>query len=298
MATKKTAATKARKADSASDAIDAKIRAFGDWRGATLARIRALILQADPEVVEELKWRGVPVWSHDGILCTGETYKQAVKMTFAKGAALPDPARLFNSSLEGNTRRDRSARGRRDRCEGVEGADSRGGRAEQDRGREAGEKESGLKADNGFHTDRRGSAPMQSTPLVLAALLVASAGHAHDAPPATFAAKLASLAGSDARNCGAVALHESADAAIACARQASAAAIPYRLAVEFQGADALAWQGAARDAQGKLWALYYDAGPAGGADAGATLSVVLCLEIAFAAQGDDLIQCKPTLGHP
>ncbi|MGE0800352.1 MAG: DUF1801 domain-containing protein [Lautropia sp.] len=85
--------------------IDARIQALGDWRGHTLARIRALIRQADPEVVEEWKWRGVPVWSHAGILCTGETYRNVVKMTFAKGASLPDPAGLFNASLDGNTRR-------------------------------------------------------------------------------------------------------------------------------------------------------------------------------------------------
>jgi hypothetical protein len=90
---------------SPSQLIDAKIEALGDWRGETLARIRALIRQADPDVVEELKWRGVPVWSHAGIVTTGETYKNAVKMTFAKGAALEDPAGLFNSSLDGNTRR-------------------------------------------------------------------------------------------------------------------------------------------------------------------------------------------------
>jgi hypothetical protein len=84
--------------------IDAKIAALGDWRGETLARVRALIHEADPEVVEEWKW-SVPVWSHDGIICTGETYKKAVKLTFAKGAALPDPSGLFNSSLEGNVRR-------------------------------------------------------------------------------------------------------------------------------------------------------------------------------------------------
>ncbi|RDW13104.1 DUF1801 domain-containing protein [Paracoccus thiocyanatus] len=89
----------------ASDLIDARIKELGDWRGQTLARLRALIHEADPQVVEEWKWRGVPVWSHDGILCTGETYKQVVKMTFAKGAALEDPAGLFNASLEGNTRR-------------------------------------------------------------------------------------------------------------------------------------------------------------------------------------------------
>jgi hypothetical protein len=88
-----------------SQVIDAKIQSLGDWRGETLARVRDLIRQADPEVVEEVKWRGVPVWSHDGILCTGETYKAVVKMTFAKGASLDDPAGLFNSSLEGNTRR-------------------------------------------------------------------------------------------------------------------------------------------------------------------------------------------------
>ena len=88
-----------------SQLIDAKIEQLGDWRGETLARIRALIRQADPEVVEEWKWRGVPVWSHAGIICTGETYKAVVKMTVAKGAALEDPSRLFNASLDGNTRR-------------------------------------------------------------------------------------------------------------------------------------------------------------------------------------------------
>jgi hypothetical protein len=91
--------------ESASALIDARIRELNDWRGETLARIRAIIQQADPDVVEEWKWRGVPVWSHAGIICTGETYKTAVKMTFAKGAALDDPAHLFNASLEGNTRR-------------------------------------------------------------------------------------------------------------------------------------------------------------------------------------------------
>ena len=85
--------------------IDARIKELGDWRGETLAKIRALIKAADPDVVEEWKWRGVPVWEHDGIICTGETYKAVVKMTFAKGAALEDPSKLFNSSLEGNTRR-------------------------------------------------------------------------------------------------------------------------------------------------------------------------------------------------
>lgn len=88
-----------------SQLIDARIEELGDWRGETLARIRDLIHQADPDVVEEWKWRGVPVWYHAGMICTGETYKSAVKVTFAKGASLADPAALFNSSLEGNTRR-------------------------------------------------------------------------------------------------------------------------------------------------------------------------------------------------
>jgi len=96
--------------ESASDLIDARIRELGDWRGETLARVRALVRRADPEVVEEWKWRkasnpGTPVWSHDGMICTGETYKSVVKMTFAKGASLEDPSGLFNSSLEGNVRR-------------------------------------------------------------------------------------------------------------------------------------------------------------------------------------------------
>ena len=90
---------------SPSKLIDARIKELGDWRGRTLSRLRALIKEADPEVVEEWKWRGVPVWSHDGLICTGETYKSVVKMTFAKGAALEDPSGLFNSSLDGNTRR-------------------------------------------------------------------------------------------------------------------------------------------------------------------------------------------------
>ena len=90
---------------SASKLIDERIKELGDWRGKMLAQIRALIKQADPEVVEEWKWRGVPVWYHNGIICTGETYKAVVKMTFAKGAALKDPSRLFNSSLDGNVRR-------------------------------------------------------------------------------------------------------------------------------------------------------------------------------------------------
>ncbi len=89
----------------ASQLIEAKIKELGDWRGKMLGRLRALVKEADPDVVEEWKWRGVPVWTHDGIICTGETYKSVVKMTFAKGAALKDPSGLFNSSLEGNTRR-------------------------------------------------------------------------------------------------------------------------------------------------------------------------------------------------
>ena len=88
-----------------SELIDAKIRELDDWRGEMLSRLRALVKQADPDVVEEWKWRGTPVWSHDGIICTGETYKSVVKMTFAKGASLQDPSGLFNSSLEGNVRR-------------------------------------------------------------------------------------------------------------------------------------------------------------------------------------------------
>jgi hypothetical protein len=91
--------------DAASLLIDGRIKELGDWRGRTLAHVRALIKQADPDVVEEWKWRGVPVWSHAGIICTGETYKSVVKLTFAKGAALEDPSGLFNASLEGNTRR-------------------------------------------------------------------------------------------------------------------------------------------------------------------------------------------------
>src|SRR5690349_22445225 len=91
--------------DSASALIDERIEHLGDWRGKTLAKVRALIRAADPEIVEEVKWMGTPVWSHGGIVCTGETYQKVVKLTFAKGAALKDPARLFNSSLEGNTRR-------------------------------------------------------------------------------------------------------------------------------------------------------------------------------------------------
>jgi len=101
----KSVGTKAKENASPSRLIDARIKELSDWRGATLARVRKLIKEADPEVVEEWKWRGVPVWEHDGIICTGETYKAVVKLTFAKGAALEHPSGLFNSSLEGNVRR-------------------------------------------------------------------------------------------------------------------------------------------------------------------------------------------------
>jgi hypothetical protein len=101
----KAGATQAKAADSPSQLIDARIGELGDWRGETLARVRSLIREADPEVIEEWKWRGVPVWEHSGIICTGETYENLVKLTFAKGASLDDPARLFNSSLDGNVRR-------------------------------------------------------------------------------------------------------------------------------------------------------------------------------------------------
>jgi hypothetical protein len=98
-------ASRPRRAAAPSQLIDGKIKELGDWRGKMLSRLRSLVKSADPEVIEEWKWRGVPVWSHDGLICTGETYKGVVKMTFAKGAALNDPSRLFNASLEGNTRR-------------------------------------------------------------------------------------------------------------------------------------------------------------------------------------------------
>ena len=108
----KSGAKAAKGADSSSRLIDARIKKLGDWRGETLARVRSLIKEADPNVVEEVKWRkpsnsmlGVPVWEHDGIICTGETYKEVVKLTFARGAALEDPSGIFNSSLEGNVRR-------------------------------------------------------------------------------------------------------------------------------------------------------------------------------------------------
>ena len=102
---RKSSSNEANGPDSPSHLIDARIKELNDWRGTMLGRLRAAIRKADPEVVEEWKWRGVPVWSHDGIICTGETYKSVVKVTFAKGAALTDPSGLFNASLEGNTRR-------------------------------------------------------------------------------------------------------------------------------------------------------------------------------------------------
>ena len=105
MKKRKSGSKEGKGSDSPSQLIDARIKELSDWRGETLARVRILIKQADPDVVEEWKWRGVPVWSHAGIICTGETYKNVVKMTFAKGASLADPSGLFNSSLEGNTRR-------------------------------------------------------------------------------------------------------------------------------------------------------------------------------------------------
>jgi hypothetical protein len=105
MKKRKSGSKEAKGGDAPSRLIDARIRELSDWRGEMLARVRILIRQADPEVVEEWKWRGVPVWSHAGIICTGETYKTVVKMTFARGASLEDPSGLFNSSLEGNTRR-------------------------------------------------------------------------------------------------------------------------------------------------------------------------------------------------
>jgi hypothetical protein len=97
--------SRSKRAESPSELIDARIEDLGDWRGEMLSRLRALIKEADPEVAEEWKWRGTPVWSHNGLICTGETYKSVVKMTFAKGASLKDPSGLFNSSLEGNVRR-------------------------------------------------------------------------------------------------------------------------------------------------------------------------------------------------
>ena len=105
MKTDKSSAKEGKAGASPSQLIDARIKELSDWRGETLARVRALIKEADPEVVEEWKWRGVPVWEHAGIICTGETYKAIVKLTFAKGASLKDPSGLFNSSLEGSTRR-------------------------------------------------------------------------------------------------------------------------------------------------------------------------------------------------
>ena len=119
------------KGKSPSQLIDAKIKELGDWRGKMLSRLRTLVKEADPEVVEEWKWRGVPVWSHDGLICTGETYKNVVKMTFAKGAALKDPSGLFNSSLDEHKACHRLPRGREDRRGGVENSRSRRREPEQ-----------------------------------------------------------------------------------------------------------------------------------------------------------------------
>ncbi len=122
---------------SASQLIDARIEALGDWRGEMLGRLRSLVKEACPDVVEEWKWRGVPVWSHNGMLCTGESYKSVVKVTFAKGASLPDPSGLFNSSLEGNhTACDRLPRRREDRRQGPQGPRSRRRHAERLQGQE------------------------------------------------------------------------------------------------------------------------------------------------------------------
>ena len=131
---------------------------------------------------------------------------------------------------------------------------------------------------------------------LLASMLIAAMSPAAGAAPAALLNKLKSLAGPDGQDCGVVALHESPQAAVACAMSANSAGKAYRLAVEFQGTDSIAWQGAARDEQGKLRVLYYDADPAGGAGAGTTLSVVLCREILFATQGNDVIECKPVIG--
>jgi len=123
--------------DAPAQLVDARIAALGDWRGETIARVRALIKEADPEIVEGVKWRkpsnplGVPVWEHAGIICTGETHKDKVKLTFAKGASLDDPSGLFNASLEGNTRRAIDIHKGDNRCEGAEGVDSRSGGAER-----------------------------------------------------------------------------------------------------------------------------------------------------------------------
>jgi len=132
---------------------------------------------------------------------------------------------------------------------------------------------------------------------LLAPFLAASICHATDPVPAALLSKLKSLAGPTSVDCGSVPLHDHPDAAIACAKGAASAGKAYRFAVEFQGQDSIVWQGAARDEQGKLRALYFDSDSSGGSGAGATLSVVLCREIVFATQGDDIIACKPTIGE-
>ena len=133
---------------------------------------------------------------------------------------------------------------------------------------------------------------------LLSSVLIAAICQAASAAPAALLNKLKSLAGPDSQDCGVVALHESPDAAVACATSANSAGKAYRLAVEFQGTDSIAWQGAARDEQGKLRVLYYDSDPSGGAGAGTTLSVVLCREILFATKSNDVIECKPVIGEP
>jgi len=132
---------------------------------------------------------------------------------------------------------------------------------------------------------------------LLASLLITALCQAAGAAPAALLNKLKSLAGADGQDCGVVALHESPQAAVSCAMSANSAGKAYRLAVEFQGTDAIAWQGAVRDEQGKLRVLYYDSDPSGGAGAGTTLSVVLCRDILFATQGNDVIECKPVIGE-
>jgi len=137
---------------------------------------------------------------------------------------------------------------------------------------------------------------MRSGRVFLASMLVTALCQAAGTAPAALMGKLKSIAGSGSQDCGVVALHESPQAAVACAMSANSEGKAYRLAVEFQGTDSIAWQGAARDEQGKLRVLYYDADPSGGAGAGTTLSVVLCREILFATQGNDVIECKPVIG--
>jgi len=133
---------------------------------------------------------------------------------------------------------------------------------------------------------------------LLATLLAVPVCHAADPVPEALSSKLKSLAGPSSKDCGSVSLHESPDAAISCAQEAASSGKAYRLAVEFQGPDSVAWQGAARDEQGKLWALFYESDVLGGSQAGTTLSVVHCRDILFASQDNDVIECKPIVGGP